>query len=219
MTRKTQNTDKQKKPSKTATVADSEQKKPFDPWTAAEEEALKEFYAGNERAFFQFCAADDIKTLKSQIEDAMQIRGKEAGNSSKLKAVAAAGSSILFCVKRAMEAGLVAPDWLSYAFNQRYYPVVRYEARNWSDPKSFGDSTGKKKLENRRKLRILNAFLLANCARLRDEYKQMKEGKKVLRGSSFLFFLTDEIKKEPELKDFEFDTIRAAYKKIPKILR
>ncbi|KAF1082335.1 MAG: hypothetical protein GQF41_1056 [Candidatus Rifleibacterium amylolyticum] len=229
-----------------------EKQKPFDPWTATIEEALREFNAGNEKAIFQSQAVADIMACKPRIEEAMKVRGNEAGNSPKLRLVAEAGHAILYCVKKILDNELIAPEWLSYAFNQRYYPVAHHKARTWSSTQSFGDSTGKKKLENRRKARALRMFLMGSCATIHTEYrwlrhnerlktqlrKLIKEAKdgalisryentlkeldkegSLLRGETFLSFLTERVKRQPELSDFGFDTIRKAYNKLPKTLK
>jgi hypothetical protein len=45
---------------------------------------------------------------------------------------------VLACVRYCLTNGLIAPDWLTYAFNRRYDAVLNFHAKSWDDPKAFG---------------------------------------------------------------------------------
>lgn len=48
------------------------------------------------------------------------------------------GFSVLAAIRICVTNGLVAPEWLAYAFNRRYDAVLNYRAKSWDDPLSFG---------------------------------------------------------------------------------
>jgi hypothetical protein len=149
-------------------------KKPFDPWTATAEEAIEESRNGNGNAVFQWQAASDIQALRPEIEEAMELFGKEKNGSKALKKTAEAGKAILLCAKKILESGLVAPDWLSEAFNQRVYMVLHLKAAHWGEEKSFGKPRGKEKIKNRRRNLLIKEYLLVNLSRLDAEWQEEK---------------------------------------------
>ncbi len=48
------------------------------------------------------------------------------------------GFALLGAIRNVVSHGLVAPDWLAYAFNRRYYAVTMFRAGSWDDPLAFG---------------------------------------------------------------------------------
>ncbi|MHB1188753.1 hypothetical protein [Thiobacillus sp.] len=98
----------------------------FDPWTAGLEEAQEEEKrvsaeraAGPCSPVMQWGSASQINEWKQAVE---------AGD----------GYAVMACVSLCVTHGLIAPDWLAYAFNQKYYAVAACRAESWDDPKSFG---------------------------------------------------------------------------------
>ena len=101
----------------------------FDPWSDSFEDAMRFEEAPAEekgknladptRPIFQFFAAKHIEAMRPAIE---------AGD----------GLSVLSCIRQCVTHGLVAPEWLAYAFNRRYDAVLRCRANSWDSPLSFG---------------------------------------------------------------------------------
>jgi hypothetical protein len=48
------------------------------------------------------------------------------------------GFAVLGAIRECITSGLVAPEWLAYAFNSRYNSVLSCRAKSWDDPKAFG---------------------------------------------------------------------------------
>lgn len=48
------------------------------------------------------------------------------------------GFAVLAAIRICLNHGLVGPEWLSYAFNQRYDQVLNCRAASWDAPKAFG---------------------------------------------------------------------------------
>lgn len=96
----------------------------FDPWNSTLEEAMaaqsinKDEYSPTS-PIFQFSAAEKVKSLRERAEN---------GD----------GFTILECVQQCVIRGLVAPEWLAFAFNNRYVSVLTCRAKSWDDPQSFG---------------------------------------------------------------------------------
>lgn len=169
--------------------------KPFDPWTATIEEALQELNAGNERAVFQLQAVADIMACKPRIEEAMKIFGHEKNNTEALRKTAEAGKAIILCVKKILANGLVAPDWLSYAFNQRVYPVLHLKAAHWGQENSFG-STGAD-CERRRQKMLIGEYIFFNYKELKEEHDSKGNTK-----GYFSSFIMDKVREQPFFKEF-----------------
>lgn len=96
----------------------------FDPWTASFDDAkatqdAREFSADPSEPIFQWAAVQKINEQKQAVEN---------GN----------GFAVLACIRDCVTHGLIAPDWLAYAFNRRYDAVLNFRAKSWDDPKAFG---------------------------------------------------------------------------------
>ena len=95
----------------------------FNPWTATFEEvqeATKQFEGSNlENPLDQWVAVQRINSKRDVIT---------AGN----------GFAVLACLRLIVTHGLVAPEWLTYAFNGRYDAVLNCRAKSWDSPLSFG---------------------------------------------------------------------------------
>lgn len=48
------------------------------------------------------------------------------------------GFEVLACIRICVTRGLIAPEWLAYAFNRRYDAVLTCKAKSWDDDASFG---------------------------------------------------------------------------------
>jgi hypothetical protein len=125
----------------------------FDPWSSTIEDAIKAGESnpqdiGPLSPLSQWFAAQAIKQECELIE-----RGD--------------GFAVLACVRRILTHGLVAPNWLSYAFNKRYDVVLNCLVDSWDDPKSFGRPYLKgRHLNSLRKERILKPQLLVIVLRI-----------------------------------------------------
>jgi hypothetical protein len=112
----------------------------FDPWTADRETAkLAQDGCGLEWAnscgpVFQASAAKQIAAAKSAID---------AGN----------GFAVLTCIRQCVTHGLVAPEWLAYAFNRRYDAVSLCLANSWDSTLAFGKPYPGRQLNALRKAR------------------------------------------------------------------
>lgn len=97
----------------------------FDPWTADLDAAVAAQNTPGRAAVdphgpvHQYFAAKHIEAERPAVE---------AGD----------GFAILACVRDCLTNGLVAPAWLSYAFNKKYDAVKNYRASSWDSPLSFG---------------------------------------------------------------------------------
>ncbi len=97
----------------------------FDPWTANFDEA-KHSQDVSGRDFVdprgplhQFFAAKQIEANKA---------GIDAGD----------GFAVLACIRTCVTHGLIAPEWLVYAFNRRYDAVLNCRVDSWDSPLAFG---------------------------------------------------------------------------------
>jgi hypothetical protein len=68
---------------------------------------------------YQFCAARQIEAEKAAVD---------AGD----------GFAVLGCIRHCVTHGLVAPEWLAYAFNRRYDAVLNARTNSWDSPLAFG---------------------------------------------------------------------------------
>lgn len=99
----------------------------FDPWAATFEEAKdaqERLDPGGDSPnpvlpIYQFAAAQRINARRPAIE-------------------AGSGFDVLACIRDCVTHGLVAPEWLAYAFNRRYDAVLNLRAGSWDDTASFG---------------------------------------------------------------------------------
>lgn len=100
----------------------------FDPWHATFEEAKAAQEAqdarnggigGPDSPLFQFINALQINEQRQKVEN---------GD----------GFAVLYCIRMCVTSGLVAPEWLAYAFNRRYDAVNWGRAISWDDPLAFG---------------------------------------------------------------------------------
>lgn len=118
----------------------------FDPWSSTLEEAIRASEAKPEDTgpcspISQWYAAQRIERERELIDQ---------GD----------GFAVLACIRSILTNGLVAPKWLSYAFNKRYDVVLNCLADSWDDPRAFGRPYKKGKHINAlRKERILKPQL------------------------------------------------------------
>lgn len=97
----------------------------FNPWESTFDEAKAEHELcgcsrpGPTGPLFQFFGAERVKQAKSSIEN---------GD----------GFAVLMCIRICVTNGLVAPEWLAYAFNRRYDAVNMGRALSWDDALAFG---------------------------------------------------------------------------------
>lgn len=111
----------------------------FDPWTATLDEAMVahvDHDGGPEGPLFKWHVAREIEALKQDID---------AGD----------GFVVLHCIRLCVTHGLVAPEWLAYAFNRRYYQVSSCRVGTWDE--AFGKPYPGKhlaKLRQRRELKF-----------------------------------------------------------------
>jgi hypothetical protein len=96
----------------------------FDPWTASFEDAKalqaeRGFSVDPAEPVYQWNAVQQINALKQAVDN---------GN----------GFAVLACIRDCVTHGLIAPEWLAYAFNRKYDAVLNFRAKNWDDPKAFG---------------------------------------------------------------------------------
>lgn len=132
----------------------------FDPWNGSLDDAIRVSEemrtegrpSGPCNPVFQWQAARDIGASREIID---------AGD----------GFAVLVCIRKCVTHGLVAPDWLASAFNQRYDSVLNCRVASWDDPSAFGRPHPKgahvTALRKKRtlKLAVLNAV---NDLKLRD---------------------------------------------------
>lgn len=190
-----------------------EQQKPFDPWTATAKDAM---FAGGQ-SIYQWQAVRDIETMRPRIEEAVKILSeKETFGKKETKLIAAAGFDVLNCTKLVMQNGLIAPEWLVYAFNQRYYPVVHCKAEGWHSARSFGKPYENKKLENQRKLREANFEVWRRIAGIIERHPGIKTAPNRKQEVDLFDLLTEEINKVEGLEDIRKSTIRGIYYQVSK---
>lgn len=97
----------------------------FNPWESTFDEAKAEHelcgYSWSDPTgpLFQFFGAERVKQAKSMVEN---------GD----------GFVVLMCIRICVTNGLVAPEWLAYAFNRRYDAVANGMAISWDDKLAFG---------------------------------------------------------------------------------
>ena len=139
----------------------------FDPWTASLEEAQEEekrvsaeCTSGPCSPVMQWAAASQISEWKQAV-----INGD--------------GFAVLGCIRGCVTHGLVAPDWLAYAFNRKYDAVLNCRAGSWDDPKSFGPPYPKGKHLSRMRQDRIGRFTVLNAVRdtiKRDPDKAIDRG-------------------------------------------
>lgn len=84
------------------------------------------------------------------------------------------GYEVLACIRKCVTHGVVAPEWLAYAFNRRYDAVLNCKAKSWDDPLSFGKPYKKgANLNAMRKRRLLRFAVWNEARRLLNESPQM----------------------------------------------
>lgn len=96
----------------------------FDPWTASFEDAKaaqdgREFSGDPAEPIYQWAAVQKINERR---------QARDNGD----------GFAVLACIRNCVTHGLIAPEWLAYAFNRRYDAVLNFRAKSWDDPKAFG---------------------------------------------------------------------------------
>lgn len=97
----------------------------FDPWAADFDAAIAADklcdleIADPCRPIFQAAAAKQVEASRHAID---------AGD----------GFAVLACIRLCVTHGLVAPEWLAYAFNRRYDTVLNCRADSWDSPLAFG---------------------------------------------------------------------------------
>ena len=100
----------------------------FDPWKASEVDVICEQDKwekdGNPVAsplcpLFQVNAACRVVCLREEIDQG-------------------SGFAVLAAIRLCVTNGLVAPEWLAYAFNRRYDEVLNCRVGSWDDPLAFG---------------------------------------------------------------------------------
>ena len=101
----------------------------FDPFTATFEEARDAQFrmdasaakaAGPTGPLYQWASASRVSASRERIE-------KEGD-----------GFEVLACINRCVTHGLIAPEWLAYAYNRRFYEVLGCRVGSWDDAKAFG---------------------------------------------------------------------------------
>ena len=100
----------------------------FNPWNANFVETMEEqekFMASGK----QF--ADPCCPL-AQVNGAQSVMGLKPAIEN------GDGFAVLTAIRWCVTNGLVAPDWLAYAFNRRYDAVNLYRAGSWDSPLAFG---------------------------------------------------------------------------------
>lgn len=108
----------------------SDKKIAFDPWTATEEEACAAYFEKNPNY-------EDFGWNGSYQGHIMyQWWGVQLINSQKDAVMAGDGRALMDCMAKLVVSGLVAPDWLARAFNQRYEAVQNYDFMSWDE--AFG---------------------------------------------------------------------------------
>jgi len=190
-----------------------EQKKPFDPWTATVKEAM--IAGGN--SVFQWQAARDIEAMRPRIEEAAKILTEKKNYGKKeTQLIATAGFDVLHCTKLVMQNSLIAPEWLVYAFCQRYYPVVNCTAEGWHSERSFGKPYENKKLENRRNLRKAKLEVWRRISGIIEKHPNIKTAPNRKQGLDFFDLLTAEINKVEGLENIGKSTIKTIYYQVSK---
>lgn len=166
----------------------------FDPFKSSFEEAME-------------LAKDDISPTSPifQWSDAQEI--------SKQKSLIDAGDgfAVLACIRKCVARGLIAPEWLAYAFISRYDSVLTSRAKSWDDSIAFGMPYKKgTNINAQRKKRMLmfavyndaNQKLFENPALPIDSYFFEELGKKFALGKTLTseYYYTAK-KYFPTLKD------------------
>lgn len=100
----------------------------FDPWTATFEQAKQ--------------ANDEWITSGGEIASPLcpiaQAGGAQRILGLKEEIDGGDGYAVLLAIRICVTNGLVAPEWLAYAFNRRYDAVNGCRAKSWDDPLAFG---------------------------------------------------------------------------------
>jgi len=124
----------------------------FDPWTASKEEK-REIYEKYLAALideidkFEASGEQSMKTSPSQEQKELEIAYEKLDawgfivdlqSEIENEKNELAGRMILESVKRALQAKITAPDWLTNAFSMRVDAVLFNKAKHWNDTKSFG---------------------------------------------------------------------------------
>lgn len=117
----------------------------FDPWTATFEQAKQ--------------ANDEWITSGGEIASPLcpiaQAGGAQRILGLKEEIDGGDGYAVLLAIRICVTNGLVAPEWLAYAFNRRYDAVNWCRAKSWDDPLAFGAPYPKgTNIAARRKARI-----------------------------------------------------------------
>lgn len=97
----------------------------FDPWTASFEDAKaaqdgREFSGDPAEPIYQWAAVQKINERR---------QARDNGD----------GFAVLACIRNCVTHGLIAPEWLAYAFNRRYDAVLNFRAKAGMTPKPLGD--------------------------------------------------------------------------------
>jgi hypothetical protein len=97
----------------------------FDPWTADFETAK----------LAQESCGLDVADPNGPLYQAAAVKSIEA---EKPAIDAGDGFAVLACIRRCVTHGLVAPEWLAYAFDRRYDAVLNCRAGSWDSLLAFG---------------------------------------------------------------------------------
>lgn len=126
----------------------------FDPWTATFEEAMAEQERWQEAG----------GAISSPLGPIAQANGAYEILAAKERIDAGDGFAVLYAIRVLVTNGLVAPEWLAFAFNRRYDAVNWFRAGSWDDSLAFGRPYPKgTNLAARRKARI-GRFSVWNAA-------------------------------------------------------
>lgn len=123
----------------------------FDPWTASLEEAQEE-----EKMASAECTAGPCSPV-------MQWAAASGINEWKQAVINGNGFAVLGCIRDCVTHGLVAPEWLAYAFNRKYDAVLNCRANSWDDPQSFGPPYPKGKHLSRMRQDRIGRFQIWNA--------------------------------------------------------
>jgi hypothetical protein len=117
----------------------------FDPFNSSFEEAVKLSVNVNDpnNPIYQWSDAQEI------IKQKVLIDGGD-------------GFAVLACIRKCVTRGLVAPDWLAYAFNSRYDSVLNFRAKSWDDPIAFGSPYKKGTNINARRKKRMSMYAVYN---------------------------------------------------------
>ncbi len=131
----------------------------FDPWNVTSAEDIKRAAAEWDAAggeplsplgpWAQYVGAEHVKALRKEIEG--------SGSTS--------GFATLSAVRSILASGLVAPDWLVYAFTRRYDIVLNCRAMSWDDPAAFGSPYPKGSHQSALRKARVKRFAVLNAVR------------------------------------------------------